>query len=661
MPEIRTLLVANRGEIARRIQRTARAMGLRTAAIYSDVDRDAPFVREADIAVSLAGRTPAQTYLDIGRVLKAAELCGADAIHPGYGFLSENAAFARAVVAAGLTWVGPPPAAIEAMGDKLRSKRLMQTAGVPTLPACEVGPEGDVSAAAAGIGYPLLVKASAGGGGKGMRIVEAPEDLEDAVTGARREAGSAFGDDTIFLERYVPASRHIEIQVLADGSGDCVHVFERECSIQRRHQKVIEEAPSPALTPELRARMGEAAVAAAKAVGYCSAGTVEFLFDRGEFWFLEMNTRLQVEHPVTEAISGLDLVREQLRIAQGEAFGFQQSDLSIRGHAIEVRLYAEDPSANFLPATGSIQMWRPSALPGVRFDAGIEEGDEVTVDFDPMLAKVIAHADTRREAALRLARALEETRLHGVTNNRDFLVSALRERAFLEGDTTTDFIERVAPSPTRRLSTLERRLAATCVLLARRDVHRRQARVLASLPSGWRNTPLPPERVELLVENEAVPIAYQSRRDGVLAWDFNGVRGEARLLSWSGDFLEAESEGVRVSALVRQVGQTWLFSAFGGDYCISEAPRFPPRQAVAVSGGLSAPMPGAVIELKVAEGDMVKLGQVLMLLEAMKMEHRIVAPAAGRVTQLRVQAGDQVERGALLAVVEEAVEPVDAN
>ena len=432
---INTLLIANRGEIARRIMRSAREMGLRTVAVYADGDAAAPFVAEADEAIALGGRSAAETYLDTAKLLDAARRSGADAVHPGYGFLSENAGFARAVAEAGVIWVGPSADAIAAMGDKLAAKRTMDAAGLATLPSFEIEPGADLTGPAETIGYPLLVKAAAGGGGKGMRVVEAAGDLAAAVEAARREAAAAFGDDTVFLERWLPKTRHVEIQVLGDGHGNLVHCFERECSIQRRHQKIIEEAPSPALDEELREAMGAAAIHAAAAVGYTSAGTVEFLLSEGQFWFLEMNTRLQVEHPVTEAICGIDLVREQLRIAQGESLGVSQADLRIDGHAIEARLYAEDPANDFLPATGTVLAWEPPASPAARFDSGIETGSEVGIEFDPLLAKVIAHAPTRREAALRLARVLERTRVQGLTTNRDFLVATLRQPAFLDGDT----------------------------------------------------------------------------------------------------------------------------------------------------------------------------------------------------------------------------------
>ncbi|MDQ3146516.1 MAG: ATP-grasp domain-containing protein, partial [Actinomycetota bacterium] len=412
-----TLLVANRGEIARRVLRTARSMGLRTVAVYVDADAGAPFVAEADEAVQL----PA-TYLDGTSIIEAAKATGAQAVHPGYGFLSENATFAGEVEAAGLVWVGPSPAVIEAMGDKLAAKRAAVAAGVPTLRSSE-DPEADGE-----VGYPLLVKAAAGGGGKGMRVVASADELPEAVAAARREAASGFGDDRVFLERWVPRSRHVEIQILGDAHGGLVHLGERECSIQRRHQKIIEESPSPVVDDAMRAAMGDAALRLAKAIGYQSAGTVEFLVDDDsrEFWFLEVNTRLQVEHPVTEEVTGIDLVREQLRVAAGEALGYGQADVTFSGHAVEARLYAEDPASGFLPATGTIAAFAPAPSPAVRWDSGVEAGSVVGVDFDPMLAKVVAHGPTRAEAAGRLALALERLHLGGVTTNRDFLAATLR-------------------------------------------------------------------------------------------------------------------------------------------------------------------------------------------------------------------------------------------
>jgi len=650
---ITKLLIANRGEIACRIIRTAREMGISTVAIYANADADAPFVRAADTAIALDGDSPAETYLVVEKVLDACRRTGADAVHPGYGFLSENADFARAVEAAGMAWVGPPPDAIAAMGDKLSAKKLMQDADVPTLPAEELAPGADLAAAAERVGYPLLIKASAGGGGRGMRVVESAADLEEAVAGARREAGSAFGDDTIFMERWLPACRHVEIQILGDAHGDLVHCFERECSIQRRHQKVIEEAPSPAVSEALRSRMGDAAVAAGKAIGYTSAGTVEFLVDGEDFWFLEVNTRLQVEHPVTEEITGLDLVREQLRIAEGETLGYGQSDLGINGHAIEVRLYAEDPAQNFLPSPGTVVFWEPSTAATARFDSGIESGSEIGTAFDPMLAKVIVHAPTRREAALRLARVMETTRIQGLTTNRDFLVATLRTPEFLAGDTTTDFIERVAPAPVREVSELERHQAMIAVVLEAQARRRAAARVLTTLPSGWRNSKMPPQSVSFAGSEEPIEVSYASNRDGSFSFSIADSSYRAQPRRMGAGTVEVDVDGQRITAEVDEHDGSWFVHTTSGDLALEVLPRFKLPGSDEFQGGLTAPMPGKVLATHVEVGSVVEKGQLMLVLEAMKMEHRITAPVAGTVTALHASAGDQVANGALLIMLDE--------
>ncbi|HET9075849.1 MAG TPA: biotin carboxylase N-terminal domain-containing protein [Acidimicrobiales bacterium] len=658
---IRTLLVANRGEIARRVFRTAALMGIRTVAVYSEGDRHMPHVAEADRAVALPGRDAAATYLDIEALLAAAVESGVDAVHPGYGFLSENAGFARAVIAAGLTWVGPPPEVIDAMGDKLAAKRLMEAAGVPVLPTWDPdGSAGDT------IDFPVLVKATAGGGGKGMRVVSARDELPEAVAAARRESRAAFGDDRVFLERLVTSARHVEIQVLADDHGHTIHCFERECSIQRRHQKIIEEAPSPALAPDLRERMGSAAVAAARAVGYRSAGTVEFVLEPdGHFWFLEVNTRLQVEHPVTEAVTGLDLVREQLRIADGEPISVSPPDLAMVGHAIEVRLYAEDPANGFLPATGTLVDFRPAPAPAVRWDSGVETGSQVGVEFDPMLAKVISHAPTRAEAAGRLALALERSCIRGVRTNRDFLVNVLRSPEFLAGDTTTDFIGRVGPALDRSPSAGDRSLAATAACLALRHLSRLSTPVLRSLPAGWRNSVMPAERVELRSGESDLVVEYRSGRDGEVEFAIGdwsavvtGAAAVATRAAGAGNgnrldvFFEAEGQAHRFDVVVH--GSRVYAQGPAGDLAFEVLPRFPAPAGAVPEGGLVAPMPGRVLTVDVESGQAVETGRLLMVIEAMKMEHRVTAPYDGRVAEIRAGAGDQVSGGDLLVVLEAA-------
>jgi len=645
---ISSLLVANRGEIASRVFRTARTMGLRCVAVYADADAHAPFVAQADEAVRLG-----HGYLDGPAIIAAALATGADAIHPGYGFLSENAAFAAEVAAAGLTWVGPPPDAIEVMGDKLAAKRAAVEAGVPTLRSSD-DPTADGE-----IGYPLLVKAPAGGGGKGMRVVETAGDLPEAVAAARREAASGFGDDRVFLERYIARARHVEIQILGDAHGGLVHLGERECSIQRRHQKIVEESPSPVVDADLRAAMGDAALRLARAIGYRSAGTVEFLVDDAtrEFFFLEVNTRLQVEHPVTEEVTGIDLVREQLRVAAGEALGYGQDAVSFRGHAIEARLYAEDPAAGYLPATGTLAAFAPAAAPAVRWDAGVEAGSVVSVDFDPMLAKVVAHAPTRAEAAARLALALERLHLAGVATNRDLLAATLRHPAFLAGDTTTEFLDRVAPATTLVLSPSELDRSATLAALWLQGENRAHAPVLATVPSGWRTGRLPAQQVSLAHGDDVIDVRYQSRRDGSFALGDRGDGGTARIHRWSPAEIDAEIDGRRTTTQVTRAGDRLYVQAVRGTIAFDIVPRFVVPGATAPSGGLMAPMPGVVLDVRCAPGDQVETGQTLVVLEAMKMEHVVRAPADGVVADVHVAKGQHVENGALLLVFEPADGP----
>jgi len=638
---IGTLLVANRGEIARRVFRTARDMGIRSVAVYVDAEAAAPFVSDADEAVRLSGG-----YLDGPAIIAAAQATGADAIHPGYGFLSENAAFAAAVVDAGLVWVGPSSEVIEVMGDKLAAKRAAAEAGVPTLPSTD-GPAG-----ADALGYPILVKAAAGGGGKGMRVVRAAAELDDAVAAARREAAGSFGDDRVFLERFVERARHIEIQILGDHHGGLVHLGERECSIQRRHQKIIEESPSPAVDEALRAAMGDAALALARSLGYQSAGTVELLVDQaatGDFYFLEVNTRLQVEHPVTEAVTGIDLVREQLRIAGGEPLGYDQAAVEVHGHAIEARLYAEDAAAGFLPATGTLRAFRPAATPQVRWDSGVEAGSVVGLDFDPMLAKVIAHAPTRAEAAGRLALALERLHVGGVTTNAAFLAATLRSAAFLAGDTTTDFIERVTPAaaPVLDETALERLAVAAALWL--QGLHRAATPVLAGIPSGWRNARLPAQHVALRLGDRTVDVRYQARRDGSFRV---GSDSTAWIHAWTPGLIEVEIDGRRASVAVTRDGDRLHVQAPTGTIDLDLVPRFPLPDHAGPAGGLTAPMPGVVSEVRTNVGDHVAAKQVLVVLEAMKMEHHITAPVEGTVTEVRVQAGGQVHNGDILLVLD---------
>jgi propionyl-CoA carboxylase alpha chain len=646
---IQKLLVANRGEIAARVMRTAHAMGIATVAVHSDPDADAPFVRLADEAVRLAGASPADTYLRGDLVVAAAQATGADAVHPGYGFLSENAGFARACAAAGLTFVGPSPDAIASMGSKLEAKALMEKAGVPVLPGATVTDDTDLAAVAGDIGFPLLVKAAFGGGGRGMRVVEDPDALPAAVEGARREAASAFGDGTVFLERFLVDPRHVEVQILGDAHGEVVHLFERECSIQRRYQKIVEESPSPAVDDALRAELGAAAVAAGKAIGYTGAGTVEFVLDRhGRFFFLEVNTRLQVEHPVTELVTGLDLVALQLRVAEGEPLPPEVTGVTLSGHAVEARLYAEDVPAGFLPATGTLHRFRIPELQGVRVDSGVADGSVVGTHYDPMLAKVIAHGRTRTEAARTLARALQRAEIHGVTTNRDLLVEILREPEFLAGRTDTGYLTRHdlgARAPGGPIH-------AAAAALAAQAGNRAAAPVLGGLPSGWRNVGGIPQRVAYTLGGETLDVSYAFRRSG-LEVAVNGEPLPVRLVDATPETVGLEVRGVRRVYAVHRVDRWSYVDGPDGSAALAEVPRFADPNAVAHAGSLLAPMPGGVVRVLATQGDAVSAGQALVVLEAMKMEHTVTAPVDGVVTEIAVVSGDQVDTGQVLAVVEE--------
>nr|WP_184541784.1 biotin carboxylase N-terminal domain-containing protein [Streptosporangium becharense] len=731
------LLVANRGEIARRVFRTCRDLGVETVAVFSDADARAPHAAEADHAVRLPGVTPAETYLSVERIVTAALRAGADAVHPGYGFLSENAGFARAVLEAGLTWVGPPPEAVAAMGSKIEAKALMAAAGVPVLPdfTAEPGcPAADLErgadavlaalgGSAAGPRTPLLVKAAAGGGGRGMRVVRRAGDLLAAVESARREAASAFGDGAVFVEPLLEGARHVEVQILADIHGTVWALGERECSIQRRHQKVIEETPSPGISAAAGARLREAAVTAARAIGYVGAGTVEFLVRGDTVAFLEMNTRLQVEHPVTECVHGVDLVELQLRIAEGARLPASPPEPS--GHAVEARLYAEDPARGWLPQSGVLHRFEvpgvrsrfeapPGGRYGLRLDSGVEDGSEIGVHYDPMIAKVVAYGPTRGQAVRVLAAALAGARIHGPVTNRDLLVEVLRHPAFLAGETHTGFLDEHAPAgrvpdaaapdeaapggaaagetapdetapggaaagetapdetapgeaasavrghgdPGNRGShggpadrdgagdrpgTLE--LSALAAALAQAAANRAAAPVQATLPSGWRNVVSQPQRVSF-AEAE---VAYRITRDGLRAEGFP----DTTLVGATPSSVVLETSGVRHRfAVARYAGATHVDSPLGA-VRLTPLPRLPEPAEHVPAGSLLAPMPGTVLRVDVEAGADVGAGQVVVVLEAMKMEHRITAPVAGTVSALNVTPGRQVEAGTVLAVIEE--------
>ncbi|MDF1722597.1 MAG: acetyl/propionyl/methylcrotonyl-CoA carboxylase subunit alpha [Minwuia sp.] len=650
---IRTLLVANRGEIACRVIRTAKRMGIRTVAVHSVADTGAPHVAMADQAVLIGPAPVGESYLSIERILAAVVASGADAVHPGYGFLSENAGFAKACADAGLTFVGPPIEAIDLMGDKARSKLRMIDAGVPCVPGYQDAEQDDARllVEAERIGFPLMVKASAGGGGRGMRLVDDPAKLERALKTARSEAKNAFGDDRLILERAVVRPRHVEIQVFADSHGNVIHLGERDCSVQRRHQKVIEEAPSPAVTPDIRDAMGQAAVQAARSIGYLGAGTVEFLLDEGgAFYFLEMNTRLQVEHPVTEMITGTDLVEWQIRVAEGAALPLKQEDVTLAGHAIEVRLYAESPAKGFLPRTGTAHRWRVPTGEGVRVDAGLSEGQEITPFYDPMIAKIMAHGPDRDTARARLANALRRTELLGLETNRRFLIAALENQTFADGGATTAFIE--TEFPKARLanaapSTVD--LGAAAVILFHHHV--------GTVPpawQGWRSSGQTPQSPMILSVGDADHELSVIWRGGD---SYQVVIGGAVLAFDTCCFGDGElvwrQEGTSHRVVFAMVDDRVHVQAADADLIATEV-TWRDRAAAAADndGAVTAPMNGRVLKLLAKAGDAVKKGQVVAILEAMKMEHEITAGASGKVGEVMAAEGAQVAPRTLLMSIE---------
>ncbi len=666
---IRTLLVANRGEIAIRVIDAAHQLGLRTVAVYAEPDRQAPHVHAAEVAVPLGGSSALETYLDQGKLLDAALAQGADAVHPGYGFLSENAEFARAVVDAGLTWVGPRPEAIAAMGDKVAAKRLAVEVGVPTLPSAEL--EGDDESAwqaqAASVGYPLLVKAAAGGGGRGMRLVSGRDELADAVRSARREAASSFGDPTVFAERWLAAPHHIEVQVVADQHGNFLHLGERECSIQRRHQKLIEECPSPAVDDLRRDHLGAAALTLARAIDYDNVGTVEFLLDEstGQFFFLEMNTRIQVEHRVTEDVVGCDLVWWQIQCARGEPLHWTQDDIDLSdSHAIEVRLYAEDPAQDWLGSTGRIHRFHNDEFHDdyVTVDSGITlslDGPvdyEVTAHFDPMLAKFTARGYTRDTAIGRLVRYLTELEVHGVTTNRDYLLAVLQHPDFLEGNTTTLF---VADHPTLLeagpdAETVALHVAAACLDDAL--AHQQQGPWAFAAP-GWRNGGTTDQA--RVFEHRGRPLAttYRLGTDPAAPDAFHveveGLVVEGRVLRRAEDHLLVEVDGAARCYWVRRHDTTTYVNSSLGQTDLVERDRLPAPDVLALEGGPTAPVPGRVVAVEVAAGDRVEAGATLVVLEAMKVEHRVRAPVDGTILEVLVGVGDTVDAQQLLIRLED--------
>jgi propionyl-CoA carboxylase alpha chain len=638
--KINSILIANRGEIACRIIRTANEMGIKTIAVYEEADSNATFVSMSDVAVKLRNG-----YLDADEIVDAAKKTGADAIHPGYGFLSENSIFARKVIRNNIIWIGPTPHVIKVMGDKIKAKELAIKANVPTLEKAESIKDSKQ------LGFPLLIKAAAGGGGKGMRIVNNNNELKDAVAAAKREAKAGFDDERVFIEKYIKKSRHIEIQILGDQHGNVIHLGERECSIQRRHQKIIEESPSPKLDDELREQIGNAAVKLAKKIKYQSAGTVEFILDENtnEFWFLEVNTRLQVEHPVTEEVTGVDLVRAQINIAKNEYLELKQKDVEFNGHALEVRLYAENPNNDFLPETGKIVCYEPYKNKSIRWDSGVQKGYEVGTNFDPMLSKVISWAPNRTDACLQLAAALEKSSIGGVKTNKDFLVECIRHPEFLAGNTTSDFIEIQSPNRKKVLNDHDKNnlMIAGALWISQTNIKNKNK--LQFIKHSWTNGRLPHQNISFQFENEIHQIKYSYiNKESISILEKN-----VEIISFDNEMLECIIDDIRSQyQIYRDEDRLFVFDSFN-DIQLKVLPRFIDPNTSSIEGGLLAPMPGKISEVLIKKDQKVKAGQSLMIIEAMKMEQTIKSPNAGKISKIMVKKGQQVENGESLLVIDE--------
>ena len=636
MKNLSKILIANRGEIASRIIRSAHESNLLTVAIYSDADKNLPYVKEASQSVRLES-----SYLDSHAIIKAAKQTNADAIHPGYGFLSENHEFAKLVKKEKLIWIGPPAEAVRIMGDKIEAKKHAKQAGLSILPS------GRTEKSIQNINYPLLIKAAAGGGGKGMRIVKNKSDLKESIKLAKQEAKNAFGDDRIFIERYVKSSRHIEVQILADQYGNVIHLGERECSIQRRHQKIIEEAPSVRLSDNLREQITNAAVALAQQINYESAGTIEFLFDEqsNDFWFLEMNTRLQVEHPVTEMVTGIDIVREQINIAQGRELSISQNDIQTEGHSIEARIYAEDPDNDFLPSTGKLIADNHINKDDIRWDTGVEEGIEIGTDFDPMLAKVISYGSTRAKAINKLLRELQLVHFGGFTNNIEFLINILSDKNFIGGKTTTDFIKLHQPKGHIRLDEDEKLYIGVTAALWLQGLNRYTATVLKHIPSGWHNARLPNQKTLFEIDGERMQIQYKRQRDGSF---ITSTDNKAVIHAWQNNSIDIEIDGLRYQSKISMNDDLLLVQHPKGSKVLTLLPRFKSSDSKTVKSSLVSPMPGKVIEIKIKPGQAVLSGDELVVIEAMKMNHTISADQDGVVSEIFIEVGDQLDLGANL-------------
>ena len=659
MKALTTMLVANRGEIAVRVMRTAKAMGMKTVAVYSEADANAQHVREADQSVCIGPAAVAESYLRIEAILDAAQRTGADCIHPGYGFLSENQVFASACEAHGIEFIGPPNSAIEVMGDKARAKRAMIEAGVPCVPGYQGDDQSLVTlvAEAKSVGLPVMVKAAAGGGGRGMRLVHEASELESAIGLAQSEAQNAFGSSELIIEKAVVRPRHVEIQVFADKAGNTVYLGERDCSIQRRHQKVVEESPCPVMTSQLREAMGTAAVEAAKAVGYVGAGTVEFLLDEaGEFYFLEMNTRLQVEHPVTEMVTGYDLVEWQIRVARGEDLPAEQADIDLFGHAIEVRLYAEDPSAGFLPSTGPIKLFATPEGEGVRIDSGVETGDEVTPFYDAMVAKLITYGETREDARLKMRSALRDTALFGPLNNRDFLLDVLDRPDFIHGAATTAFIDDnygdVFLPPAVSSSDLAV-AAATQHVLAMEHHHSQSASVNEEL-LDWVSMGRVTDTRRYDLGEQTYDVSLVPLSVGEYEVTVNDQTHHVRITDMGDSHVITEIDGLAHRYHYHDEAPATLYlSSDNLSMMLADSTRIPPEAQDAAGGGtITAPMHGQLLSIDVASGEAVQKGQRIAVLEAMKMQHEIIAPGDGCVVEVAASAGKQIGAGDVIMMLE---------
>ncbi|MEP7340095.1 MAG: acetyl-CoA carboxylase biotin carboxylase subunit [Acidobacteriota bacterium] len=655
MRTFRKILIANRGEIALRVMRTCRSMGIATVAVYSDADANAPHVRFADEAVHIGAAPAKDSYLNIGKIIDAARLTGADAIHPGYGFLSENAEFVEACAASGVVFIGPQAETIRKVGLKSPARKLAAAAGASVVPGYDGEEQDDeiLRAEILKIGFPVLIKASAGGGGKGMRVVQSENEINEAIDSARREAEKAFGNGALLLEKFVESARHIEVQILGDAHGNLVHLFERDCSLQRRHQKIIEESPSPAVNEAMRAKIGEAAINVGRAIGYTNAGTVEFILaPSGEFYFIEVNTRLQVEHPVTEAITGLDLVKLQIEIAEGRPLPFAQGDLKTRGHAIEARLYAEDPNNGFLPSTGTIRDWHlPEDIEGLRVDAGVEPGSEVGIHYDPMLAKLIAHAGDRATAIRKLSQALRGASIQGVQTNQDFLVRLIEHEAFRNGEAHTGFI---TDHPDELIGGADEQIDQSSAIAAALYLQKSwQAAdsLLSQIPPGYRNNSYRNPSAKLNVGGQQWEVSWQHVAENSFDVEVMGAKVAAKVLACERNQIRLALDGVqRTFRIIEASDRLYVHSSLGSRVVV-RLPRHPLPQTAGEQGAASSPMPGQVLKILVGEGQRVVAGEALLILEAMKMEQTIRAASDGIVESVKVETGQIVSPGDVLVQI----------